>query len=222
MLAQILSRSIFTPGHGRKDSGLNMDLSPSQLVTHPTKQPPLGLEHMTPLNNEARSYGLLQDTPLDLQLLLQSTAQSNFGTLGLGAQNSTIPITSLTASVLPQISQASGLTGPFTTQAINSSLFSSHPINEDSAASNQSSLENSANPSSESLSSLDQISTEPLLFSRRDGGNTGNSPQGPPVDSSVLFRTTNTAVRQRTSQACEKCRERKTKVRRCLRPVTWY
>lgn len=70
------------------------------------------------------------------------------------------------------------------------------------------SIASTANSSSQ-LSSRPQSSA----FSRRSDGSTG-SPSKTSNDSVLFCRTANPGGRQRTSQACEKCRDRKTKVMR--------
>ncbi|KAL5489990.1 hypothetical protein ACEPAI_4823 [Sanghuangporus weigelae] len=200
MLAHPLPRDLFaTESDMHKALSMGMDFSPSQLATHPAQSHRFDLQSVVDAQGQSDN-GSLQVSPLQQRALLQSLTPLDLSFLMQGASQPFQQTGDL--SFLPGSSSDHGTNlrdvqvplpmGDGTNTSLNSA----------------SNLPESRPSSSASSEHRPQTAS----FSRRtDGGGSGKgSPKSAPAEITSFGRL-NHGARQRTPQACEKCRDRKTK-----------
>ncbi|KAL5532830.1 hypothetical protein ACEPAF_4604 [Sanghuangporus sanghuang] len=200
MLAHPLPRDLFaTESDMHKALSMGMDLSPSQLVTHPAQSHRFDVQSV--INAQSQSdNGSLQASPLQQRAFLQSLTPLDLSFLMQGAPQP-----------LQQTGDLSSLPGPSSdhgTNLHNVQVPLSMGDGMNTSLNSASNLPESRSPSSASSEHRPQSTS----FSRRtDGGGSGKgSPKSAPAEITSFGRL-NHGARQRTAQACEKCRDRKTK-----------
>ncbi|KAL5529536.1 hypothetical protein ACEPAG_5521 [Sanghuangporus baumii] len=196
MLAHPLPRDLFvTESDMHKALSMGMDLSPSQLVTHPAQSHRFNIQSVIDAQSQSDN-GSLQASPLQQRAFLQSLTPLDLSFLMQGDSQSLQQTGDL--SSLPGSSSDHGIVQvPLPTgDDMNTSLNSA------------SDLQDSRSPSSASSEPRSQTAS----FSRRTdgGGSRKGSPKSAPAEITSFGRL-NHGARQRTAQACEKCRDRKTK-----------
>ncbi|EJD02220.1 uncharacterized protein FOMMEDRAFT_157433 [Fomitiporia mediterranea MF3/22] len=201
MLAQSPPQSAFVQDSSLgKRFKLGMDMSPSKFVTHAAR--PLlndfqSLDTQNFRGQVQQSGSMLPTSYSDPRLLLQPSALFGFSGTSMGVQN-----------LFPSASTPS-IPSLVSTSAISSHTLP-HPLSVDTGLSDITITTKdtlSSGYSSPASGSRPQTASD----SRRTNGIIGGSPRSTPVDTSVFCRTSDQVARQRTAQACEKCRDRKTK-----------
>lgn len=191
MLAQSPPRSLFASDYSM---GTGMDVSSSQLAMH------LHGQH---------TAGFMHPMSFDHQPVMQSSASMNFGGSDSGVQS----YMSSTAS-MPQLSHPSRLASSSST----SSRFALHsrpslpPLAIGNGLANTGLLATGSYSQSGSSTPSSTGCQQAIGFSRRSEGTDESSPKTSPTDLKQFGRITPTGGRQRSAQACQKCRDRKTKV----------
>lgn len=191
MLARSPPRSLFASDYSL---GTGMAASPSQFPMHLHGQ---------------NTAGFMHAMPLDHQPAIQSSASMSFGGSDSGAQC----YMSSTAS-MPQLSHPNRLTSSPST----SSRFAPHsrpllaPLSIGDSLVNTGLLATGGHSQSGSSTPSSTGHQQATYFSRRSEGTNESSPSTSPTDLKQFGRITSTGGRQRSAQACQKCRDRKTKV----------
>ena len=183
---------------------MDIDLSPSQLVTHPAQARPSDFHGISTAHNQ-NNTGSLQASPLQQKLLIRTLAPLDLGNSAFSMQGALQPVPHL-----GNVSTVPGLPLDSTVSPHNAHFLPSTNVGMNATVNTEG---NTSSPRSSSSASFEH-QTQMTSFSRRNdsGGSRKGSPKSAPADITSFGRL-NQAARQRTAQACEKCRDRKTKVR---------